>query len=167
MNEFLTTGKIGRTHGVEGDLVFWSYSGETDHLRSLSEWTLTKNSKTVKLKVESFERKGKLFLVRFANYLTPETAQKWTGWEVTLSREQAPDLGAGEYYVADLLGCRLIHEGKECAQVVGWYDGPQAVLLEVKLEDGALRLVPFLNHYLGAVDVANKTIELVTPWILE
>lgn len=167
MKDQLAAGKIGRTHGVGGFLVFQSYSGETDHLLSLSEWTLTKNGKVVALRVESFQRKGALFLVRFENYLSPETAAKWTGWELLLPRHQATPLGPDEYYVADLIGCNLVHDGKIYGEVVGWYEGAQSVLLEVRLEDASLRLVPFMNNYLGIVAINRKTIELLAPWILE
>ncbi|MPN18446.1 Ribosome maturation factor RimM [bioreactor metagenome] len=72
----------------------------------------------------------------------------------------------GQYYVADLIGCTLVHEGETLAEVVSSIDGAQAVLLEVRTADEQLYMVPYLKEYIGEVDLKNRTIELKTPWIL-
>lgn len=167
MNHFVVAGKLGRAHGLEGFLVFQSFSGETEHLLGLDSLTLRLESREVTLRVRRWERKGHLLLVGFEGYPSPETARRWTNWEVLIPRREAAPLGRDEYYVADLIGCRLVHAEGALAEVTGWFDGPQSVLLEARLADGSTRLVPFHREYLGVVDLTAKTIELLTPWILE
>ena len=51
--------------------------------------------------------------------------------------------------------------------VVSVLDGPQALLLEAEQPDSKRFLVPFLYEYTGEVDLEAKTIELLSPWLLD
>jgi ribosomal 30S subunit maturation factor RimM len=50
---------------------------------------------------------------------------------------------------------------------VGVIDGPQALLLEIEsILDGKKYLVPFMEHYIGTVDLDRKELELLAPELL-
>ena len=90
---------------------------------------------------------------------TQWTASEWYS-------EQAAPLKKGQYYVADLIGCDLVHDNKKVGTVVSSMDGAQAVLLEVEALDQKLYMVPYLKEFIGQVNVQDRTIELKAPWIL-
>jgi 16S rRNA processing protein RimM len=84
-----------------------------------------------------------------------------------------------EWYIADLLNCSLIYEGKDdpatlnAPTVVGTItdvlEGGGGYLLEVSLSESCDRkvLVPFNKQFIGKVDIKNKTVQLMHLWILE
>jgi 16S rRNA processing protein RimM len=46
-------------------------------------------------------------------------------------------------------------------------EGGASELLEVELSDGRTVLVPFVEEYIGRVDLTAHTVELLVDWVLE
>lgn len=161
------TATIRRPFGVEGEVKVHTHNSEFNHLAKLKVVFLrSADGKTRKLAVAGYRVVGGEPLMRFAGYENPEKARELSGMHLLVERSQASPLKKGEFYTADLIGCAVMHEGERLGEVVSTVDGPQALLLEIKGADDTLSLVPFLDHYTGAVDIEAKTIELLTPWVL-
>ncbi len=144
----------------------FSYSGETTHFRDL---------RSVELRSERVRRTFNVVAVEVHNttpvlYLegieTPEMARTLAGWEVWVPLDQAAQLGPGEYYVSDLVGMNLVQGTQSLGKILSVVEGYQAPLLEVDL-GGRTVLVPFMEQYLGVPDQDARTLELLTPWILD
>ncbi len=105
-------------------------------------------------------------LMKFKGFDNPEDARVLNGRHLMVPRKWAAPLKKGQYYVADLIGCALVHDGEHLAEVVSSVDGAQAVMLEVRSPDGSLYMVPYLKEFIGEVSLEDRTIELKTPWIL-
>jgi 16S rRNA processing protein RimM len=157
-DDLLVTGVVRGSHGVDGSLKIASLSGEFDHFRSLKEVTLRRGDERRVLKVESVRIIAKAVLVRMSGIGTPEEARKYTNWEVLVPRSEAATLSQGEYYVCDLIGCRITHRGEPVGEVVGHLETGTGDLLEVGMQDGVKRFVPFRNEFFGEVDIARKEI---------
>lgn len=165
--EYLATGVLKGPHGIQGFIKLHTYSAESAHLLGLDEVLLRKDDLERTLAIETFKSGGKDVLVKFSGIDTPEDARKYNGWEVWVPRSSAAPLAADEYYVADLAACSLICEGTVVGKVVGVIDGPQALLLEVLANaDGKTHLVPFMDRYIGNVDLERKEMELLAPQLL-
>lgn len=161
------TATIRRPFGVEGEVKVHTHNDDFGHLATLKVASLRAQDGTVKeLKIIGYRVVGGEPLLRFSGYESPEEARELNGMHLLVKRSQASPLKKGEFYTADLIGCGLFHQGERLGEVVSTVDGAQALLLEIKGGDGALSLVPFLDHYIGAVDIEGKSIELLTPWVL-
>lgn len=163
---WLAIGRIRGTHGLRGDVKVESYSGEYDHFDRLETVHLRKGDREREVVVESWKRSGGKAVVSFYGVDTPEAASRLRDWELWAPREQAAPLGDGEYYVADLIGLAVYHGDEELGTVSAVYDGGQGSLLEVSLPGGT-SLVPFLEVYVGTVDLEQRRLELRVRWILE
>jgi len=119
------------------------------------------------LKVESTRWTGDHLLLKFVGIDSPEEAKLWADFELWVPRNQAAPLDEGEVYLADLIGCSLVFAGEARGVVKGFLEGASAVLLEVEKPDGAACVVPFMEVYLGNIDLTGRTIELKVDWILE
>jgi 16S rRNA processing protein RimM len=165
--EYLATGVLKAPHGVHGYLKLHSFSEEFSHLAVKGEVLLRKDGKEKRCMLEAFKSSGNGLLVKFAGVDSPEEARAFNGWEVWVPREAAAPLEEGEYYVADLSSCSIVSGSEIVGRVVGVIDGPQALLLEVEATaDGKRYLVPFMSQYVGDVDLEQKRIELLEPWLL-
>jgi 16S rRNA processing protein RimM len=167
MEELLWTATVKSPFGITGEVKIHAHNDDCSYLGKLKEVVLrAKDGTEQRLAIQSFRMQGSQALMKFAGFDDPETARALNGQHLLVERSKAAPLKKGQYYVADLIGCAMVHEGETLAEVVSSIDGAQAVLLEVRTADEHLFMVPYLKEYIGEVDLKNRTIELKTPWIL-
>ncbi len=167
MATFMAVGKIRSSHGVHGELKFFSFSGEYEHFSQLSQVELRQGSLKKDFQVESFRLAGEIPLLKLAGIDTPELAKTLANWEIWVERDKAAKLEPGEVYLGDLIGCRAVDGDKVLGTVTGYLEGGVAPLIEVAKTEGGTALVPFQQQYWGDIDLTGQTMQLLTPWILE
>jgi 16S rRNA processing protein RimM len=168
VDRLIATATIGRTFGYGGEVRVYPNNEESDYLKKLKTIVASlKDGREMPLAVEHVRTDGKGVLMKFKGYDSSEEVQAIVGARVMVDRKFASPLKEGEYYTADLIGCALVSDGVNLATVVSVMDGPQALLLEAERPDSKRFLVPFLHEYTGTVDLEAKTIELLTPWLLD
>ncbi|MBN2049322.1 MAG: 16S rRNA processing protein RimM [Spirochaetales bacterium] len=165
MKEKIAIGRVSTTHGIHGDIRIVSFSGERDHFLSLKEVYLEKGGeeRLQGLQYIKLHRDG--LLAKFTGYDSPEAAGKLTGSVILTEREYACPLQEGEYYQADLLGCRVLFGGAEVGTVAATVECGPSELLEI-ITPGGKRLIPFNDAYIGEVRTEEKTVELKLDWLL-
>lgn len=167
MEEMLITATVQSTFGVNGELKIRPNNEDATHLKKLKQVVLRlKDGSEKAVTIEKFRMQGSQVLMKFAGYDNPEDARSLTGSFLMVERSKAAPLAEGQYYVTDLIGCTLVHDGKVLATVEKGLDGAQYVLLEVLGEDGKRYMVPYQEQFIGKVNLEEHTIELKTPWIL-
>ncbi len=167
MEEMLYTATVQSTFGILGEVKILPNNEDCTNLKKLKEVVLRcKDGTELTVTIEKFRMQGTQALMKFAGYDNPEDARALAGCRLMVERSKAAPLKKGQYYVTDLIGCTLVHDGLSLAKVEKALDGAQAVLLEVLASDGKRYMVPYLEQFIGAVDLEKCTIELKTPWIL-
>lgn len=167
MEELLITATVQSPFGVNGEVKIHPNNDDYAYLGKLKDVLLQSKDGTVKrVVIETFRVLGSQPLMKFAGFNTPEDARALNGQRLMVERKNAAPLKKGQYYVIDLIGCAMMHEGEKIGEIVSSFDGAQAVILEVQAADGQVYNVPFLDVYVGAVDLKARTLELKTPWIL-
>jgi 16S rRNA processing protein RimM len=171
-NRFVA-GVLGQPFGLEGFIKLRSFSGETAHLERLSQMLLCKNGVTAAYSVAEIRSWPGVCHVRFAGFDTPEKAKTLSGAEIVVERKDAAPLGEDEFYIEDLKGLNLVSDGKNApagvvfGMITGVVEGGGGNLLEMKLENGAARLVPFRDEFVGEVSLEKGVVVLTAPWVLE
>ncbi len=167
MEDMLYTATVQSTFGVRGEVKILPNNEECSHLKKLKQVVLRyKDGSERTVTIEKFRMQGSQALMKFEGYDNPEDARALAGCRLMVERSKPAPLQKGQYYVTDLIGCTLVHEGEALATVERGLDGAQTVLLEVLATDGKRYMVPYLEHFIGEVDIKGRTIELKTPWIL-
>lgn len=165
--EKLATAIIQSAYGLKGEVKVRPFNDDCSYLRKLKQGIiLLKDGREITYRIEGFRKSGGQAYMKFAGIDDPESAKKITGATLYVPRSEAAPLKDGEYYVSDLLGCTLMHDGISVATVVNYFDGPQALLLEV--EDGNKKryIIPMLDRFVGEVNIEEKTIDLLAQWLL-
>jgi 16S rRNA processing protein RimM len=89
------------------------------------------------------------------------------GAELAIPLEERPPAPEGEYYLSDLVGCRVeTVEGRHVGEVASYLDQGAQPLLTVKRE-GREILVPFVEGIYRRVDVDGRLIVVELPEGLE
>jgi 16S rRNA processing protein RimM len=167
VNEELVIGRVRKPHGVHGELKVESLSGTTDHILNLTELVLVRGKERVTIGVASSRPAGAFVLIRPEGITSPEEAKRFRGWDLVAPRKDASELEDGEYYYADLVGLAVVVDGEQRGTVVNVLDGGPWPFLDVRVEDGTARVVPFQSHFTGAIDLEAGTIEVLDPEVLE
>jgi len=167
MNE-IAIGKIRTSTGVQGYFKVHSFSGEVAHFKKLKGQSvaLRQNGREKNLLIEDVRMSGSSLTLKAVGIDSPEEAKKLTGWEFYVERKEAAVLGEGEFYLIDLCKCSLVMNGTLIGKVKGVSDNGVSDLIEVEFE-GKTRLIPFLEQFVGDVDLEAGTIELKESWLLE
>lgn len=169
MNDVLAVALIQSPHGLKGECKVRSLSGEWDHLFALKGRvvTLRREGAILQKTLEDIRVLEPHVLVKFSGIASPEAARTLTGMELVVSRSDAAPLGPGEFYIADLQGCAVVCQDTTVGSIRSVWDSGAHTMLEVLLTEGRTVHVPFMDRYVGAVDLEARRVEIATPWILE
>jgi 16S rRNA processing protein RimM len=158
--ERLAVGLIAATHGLSGSVKIKSLSGESAHLLRLKLLYVRRGEEFLPVEVEAAHSSGSYVVMKLAGIDSPEAAARYRGCELWVERGQASPLGQGEYYLADLCRCRVYRGQEELGRVVGALGGGRNELLEVEDGRGRRFLLPFVEAFVGRVDVQDGRIEV-------
>ena len=167
MKEKFVTGIIGAPYGLEGFVKVKPLSGETAHLLKLKSVILRKDGKERLLEVEESKTIHGFALFRFKGYSEQEQAKTLNGSELLVDRENAAVLKPGEYYIEDLTGLEIISEGQILGHISSVFEGGGGDLVEICLNDGKKKLVPFRKEFFSEINPENGSILIKNLWILE
>lgn len=167
MAEKLVIGRVLSSHGVRGEVKVKSLSGEDSHFKALDTVVIRYRGRDIEKKLLSVRGALPNLIIAFEGITSPEEARKYRGAEVLVDREHAAPLKDGEYYFADLTGCKVHFEGEEKGTVTSVWENVNCDMLELELKDGQIVQVPLQDQFVADVDTGEKRIELRVDWILE
>lgn len=156
----LAVGVVTATHGLAGEVRSTSFSGEPGRFQAIREAVFRSGKGERVLRIETARPHPRGVILKIAGIDTPEQARAIVGSEIWIPRGMAGTLGEGEYYTADLCTCRLWFGNELIGDVRSVWEGGPAQLLEIVAPSGKTFLVPFIDHFIGDVDIAGGRIFL-------
>jgi len=160
-------GVVRAVFGLNGRVKVLTFSGEIDHLEELETVVLRKDGVEKQMVIEETGGAPNSFFMKFKGIDTPEAAKSLTGWELVVSRDAAAYLDDNEFYVEDLRGIEVTLDGARIGQISDVVEGGGGQLIDIALDAGGSRLVPFRNEFFGDVDMEGRKIVLLAGWMLE
>jgi 16S rRNA processing protein RimM len=153
MREFLAVGQIINTHGIKGEVKVYPLTDDAKRFRKLE----TVYIDGIQRKISWCKIQPDTVILKIEGIETPEEAYKYKDKYIEIKRENAVKLENDRYFVADIIGSRVIDENnKELGNVfdvivtgsndVYWVKGKEEVL------------VPALKSVIIKMDMENKLI---------
>jgi 16S rRNA processing protein RimM len=157
-SEWLPFGILGRPHGRNGEILLHPHNVHGVERRDFVLPSLVRLSDR-ELEVASSRPVPEGYLLRFCGVEDRESAVALAGQEVLLLRQSLCPLGAGEFFVQDLVGCEAVDAaGRALGRVRGTYwNGAQDVMVVVG-EDGGERLLPVVAEHVLGFDGARRRV---------
>jgi len=164
--------RLGKTRGLRGE-IYGEGSWPAEKYAALpgirlrhTDGSLAIGGAQLKPASVASYRDGLIF--RFEGIETIEAAEPLQWVEVVVPKEERPQIAEDEVYLADLIGCSVIHRrtGAVLGTVTGWQDAGGPVLLEVAAEGkagGEPLLVPFARAICVEIDPAAKRVVVDPP----
>ncbi|GAB4271486.1 MAG: hypothetical protein Kow0092_26280 [Deferrisomatales bacterium] len=156
---YVAVGRVGRPHGVRGEVRVDPLGGLPRGLEGYSRFYLGRGEAIRPVEVEAHRPHGRWLLVKFAGVDTPEAARGLAHATLYVERDEMPPLEEGEYYYADVLGCRVVTEaGEDLGVVVDvFFTGGHDVLV-VRAGHGREWMLPVVEAFVAAMDLAEGRI---------
>ena len=156
--------------GVRGGVKLQPFSSTADGLLRVKTWYLVNPANEVKeCSVDTAKWHADTVTATLMGITNREQVESWRGWRVWVSKSALPkaDVAGGEFYWMDLLGCTAFAADQSVLGAVTEVseNGVHAVL---HIDCGAgieSTLIPFVEQYVGVVDLSAKTIQ--TQWLRE
>ena len=159
----LVIGRIGRAHGVRGDLFVEPMTDEPDHRYADGTVLMTSNDTT--LTVATSKWHSGRFVVHFAGFDDRNAAETLRG--LTLSIEVDPSQSPqdpDEYYDHQLVGLNVVlADGTHVGTIGEVIHLPSQDLLTVLRDGESEALVPFVTEFVPDINLATKTVVITPP----
>jgi 16S rRNA processing protein RimM len=170
-----SVGRIRRPHGVRGELVVEALTDEPGAIfapgrrvfRGTNDgalWLAPKTKEPQALAITGMRpfKEGLLLIVDAISDRTE--AEKWNGRHLMVPVEELSEPEEGEVFAHELVGMTLVDaaSGKEIGPIVEFYEVPQGLLLEFRVE-GALVSLPFVDEFVHEVDREARRITVTLP----
>ncbi len=174
MENLIELGRCHKPHGIKGAFHFVLENVEESVLEKGMEITIFPFDEG-----SSVEPSGQVMAIskiQFGNkvicYLEGvndrNTVEAMIPFTIKVDRSVLPELEEGEFYISDVIGAKVIEHttDKEIGTVIGSSDNGMQTILQIRLESGTLE-IPWVDHFVPEVDVANKTIRINKPEFLD
>lgn len=157
MEELFQVGAITSTHGVRGEVKVFPTTDDAKRYSKLKEVYL----EDTLVHIESVKYFKNLVIVKFKEYNSLNDVESLKGKNLYVTRQNAVKLKKDEYFVADLIGLRIIDEerniGGELTDVMS--TGANDVYI-INLDDGRELLLPAIKDCVLNVDFENRIIKI-------
>jgi len=163
--ELVAVAKAARVRGLRGELVCDLLTDFPERFEGVERLIgVAPAGERKSLALEShWLQKGRVVL-KFKGYDTPEEAQGLVGWEFTVPESEAVELGEGEYYDWQLVGCRVeTVDNRGVGTVRAVLHAGAAPVLVIRDEREKETLVPLAESICVEVNVREKLIRVDAP----
>ncbi|HET8536951.1 MAG TPA: ribosome maturation factor RimM [Solirubrobacteraceae bacterium] len=161
MSDFLSAGRVGRAHGLDGS--FHVTRPRAPLLVLGGPLRVGDSEHEIVRRAGTDERP----IVRVDGVESREAVEALRGAELSVPRTAAPQLDDDEYWPEDLEGCSVTDGDVAIGTVRRLIGYPSVDVLEVERPDGPDLLVPMVHDAIRTVDVAARRIDVSLEFLGE
>ena len=161
-------------HGIRGEFSFVFYNDDSKVLRDNSEIFISPISsessikeKLLKVTIASI-RYGNKIIASIKGISTRNEVEDMIPFNIYCSRLDLPKLLDNEFYLHDLLGCKVVNSvtREEVGEVEGFYENGEQLILQISHSKEKIDIL-FIKQFVPFVDLENHIIEIILPEIVE
>jgi 16S rRNA processing protein RimM len=160
--EYLLIGKLQRSHGVTGEIVFGVQTDFPERVTAGKTVYLGNNRKPMKITgMRPFHNN---LLLMFEGIKNREEAALLTNLEVFVPTKDLPELGDGQYYHHQLIGLSaVLEDGKSIGKIREIIVTGANDVYVVEDPDGNETLLPAVDSVILDIDIKSKTVKVKPP----
>lgn len=157
-DKYLQVGAITSTHGIKGEVKVFPTTDDPTRYDDLDEVFLDTGKELMKLHISSVKYFKQYVIVKFKEFKDINEIEPYKGKNIYVDREHAVELEDDEYFVADLLGLKVVSdEGEDIGELsdVMFLPGANDVYV-VKTDDGREVLLPAIEECILDIDLDEE-----------
>lgn len=159
MEKYFRVGVIANTHGIRGEVKVYPTTDDINRFKKLKKCILDTGKEYIDLNVESVKFFKNMVILKFKEYNNINDIECYKGKDILVSRDNAVKLEKGEYYIADILGAKVILEdGSEFGVLEDVMQTGANDVYVVKTLDNKEVLLPKIVECVKKLDIENKIV---------
>lgn len=161
MEQQLQVGIISSTHGVKGEVKVFPTTDDANRFKQLKEVILDTGKERLLLEIEGVKFFKQFVILKFKDYDNINDIEKYKGKSLYVNREHAVKLKKDEYFVADLLGIKLIDEDEnEVGTMTDYMETGANDVYTITMKDGRELLLPAIKQCILHVDIEQRVMQV-------
>ena len=159
MEQVFQVGIISSTHGVRGEVKVFPTTDDVKRFKKLKEVLLDTGKETLTLEIEGVKFFKQFVILKFKGYDNIDDIVKYRGKSLFVPRENAVKLQKDEYFIADLIGLKVVNEDGSFTGVLKdvMETGANDVYI-VESQDGKEVLIPAIKDCILQVDFEKEQV---------
>lgn len=163
MEKWFNVGKIVNTHGVKGEVKVVSTTDfpEERYQKGNTLYLFRNGQEPLGLVIKSHRNHKSFDLLTFEGYENINEVEKFKEGILKVQEDQLQELDEGEYYLHEIVGCRVVTtEGEELGTVKEILSPGANDVWVVKGERGKEYLIPYIEDIVKMVDIEDQLITI-------
>lgn len=161
MEELFRVGVISNTHGIRGEVKVYPTTDNVRRFDDLKEVILDTGKEQLNLHVTSVKYFKNMVILKFKEFDNINDIIPYKGMDLLVTRENAIPLEDGEYYIADIIGSKVItDEDKILGTLTDVLQTGANDVYVVKTKDGKEVLLPSIEECILDRDIENKIVKV-------
>ncbi len=161
MEEFFQVGIITSPHGVRGEVKVYPTTDDVRRFKRLKEVILDTGKERMTLEIEGVKFVKQFAVLKLKGYDNVNDVERFRQKPLFVPRENAVRLGRDEYFIADLMGLRVLdEEGQEIGVLREVIETGANDVYAIDLADGRELLLPAIRQCVLEVDVEAGYIKI-------
>lgn len=113
MEELLQVGVITQTHGIRGEVKVFPTTDDPARFRELRQVLLDTGKETISLEIENVKFFKQFVILKFKGYDNINDIERYKRCPLLVKRDDAAPLEEDEYYIADMIGMKVVTDRDE------------------------------------------------------
>lgn len=165
MEDLLQVGAITSTHGVRGEVKVFPTTDNVKRFSKLKEVELETPAGTTTLHIKGVKYFKQFAILKFEEYDSLNEVEGIKGRKLFVTRQNAVKLQKDEYFIADLIGMKVIDPDRNLeGELTDVLQTGANDVYDITLSDGRNFLLPAITDCIRKVDMEEK---VMTIHILE
>lgn len=169
MEDFFQIGVISSTHGIKGEVKVFPTTDEVNRFKKLKEVYLDTGKERLILHPESVKFFKQFVILKFKEFNDINEIEQYRNKSLLVDREHAVKLKKDEYFIADLMGLKVMtDEGEQLGILKDVLQTGANDVYIVETSEGKEVLLPAIKECVLKVDVdAGEVLVHIMPGLLD
>ena len=161
MEQLFQVGVITQTHGVRGEVKVFPTTDDAARFKKLKHVMLDTGKETLPLEIESVKFFKQFVILKFKGFDNINDIERYKRCPLLIERENAVPLEEGEYFIADMIGMKVITDEGENFGILKdvMETGANDVYVIEHPSEGEV-LVPAIKECILDVDIENRQMKI-------
>ena len=161
MEELLQVGVITSTHGVRGEVKVYPTTDDATRFKQLKHVLLDTGKETLPLEIQGVKFFKQFVILKFKGIDNINDVERYKRCPLFVNREDAVELEEDEYFIADMIGMKVItDEGEEFGTLKDVMETGANDVYVIRRADGGEVLIPAIKECILDVDIPGRLMKI-------